>query len=124
MSAKPQSPRLSVMFGSEAMGALLELQTLSLAGPPSTRENRLKRQGLASKLSLSPDLYNHLVFGESTLSDNAPHDPVPTPLPSPSGDTTITPNVMAHSVRRSNKYKESLRPETNVAETPGLAYWK
>ena len=120
MTVKPKSSSHSVLSGSEALEALLELQTMSLTGPPTTRENRLKRQALASTLALKPELYNHLVFGEPVLTEDVTAHPVPTTLPSPSGVTTVIPNVMVYSVRHSRNIKELLRPETNIAENTGL----
>ena len=43
---------------------MVSLQRLALAGPPLTREDRLARQTLASRLTLAPEIYNLLVFGE------------------------------------------------------------
>ena len=43
---------------------MIALQRLALTGPPSSREDRLARQSLASRLTLSTELYNLLVFGE------------------------------------------------------------
>ena len=48
---------------------MLRLQRLAITGAPLTREDRLARQTLASRLSLSPELYNLLVFGESEDTD-------------------------------------------------------
>ena len=43
---------------------MIALQRLALTGPPLTREDRLARQSLANRLTLSPQLYNLLVLGE------------------------------------------------------------
>ena len=47
---------------------MLNLQRLAMTGAPLTREDRMARQTLANRLSLSPELYNLLVFGE--MSDD------------------------------------------------------
>ena len=43
---------------------MVALQRLALTGPPLSREDRIARQALASRLTLSPEIYNLLVFGE------------------------------------------------------------
>ena len=51
---------------------MFSLQRLAMTGPPLTREDRLARQTLASRLSLSPELYNLLVFGEVAQDTETP----------------------------------------------------
>ena len=61
---------------------MLRPHKLALAGPPLSREDRLARQVLANGLSLSPQVYNLLVFGESEDTDTT--DPIATcALPPP-----------------------------------------
>ena len=85
-----QRPAPSAHLSSDSRQILMELQTLSLTGPPPTRGHRLARQALAIQLSLSPGLYNLLVFGE--------------PLPTPGPDGTVRSNhVIENSVRHSQK---------------------
>ena len=45
--------------------AMIRLQRMALAGTPVTREDRLARQALANRLTLAPEIYNMLVFGET-----------------------------------------------------------
>ena len=43
---------------------MMALHRLAFTGAPLTREDRIARQSLANQLTLSPELYNLLVFGE------------------------------------------------------------
>ena len=51
---------------------LLQLQLMAISGAPLTREDRLARQVIANRLSLPPDVYNYLVFGEQIPATAAP----------------------------------------------------
>ena len=51
---------------------LLRLRKLALTGPPISREDRIDRQVMANRLSLTPQLYNLLVFGEGDDTDGKP----------------------------------------------------
>ena len=51
---------------------LLALRKLALTGPPLNREDRLARQVMANRLSLTPELYNLLVFGETDDAGTVP----------------------------------------------------
>ena len=70
-TAVSHRPTLSVTLRANSMQVLMELQSLSLTGPPRTRERRLARQAQACQLTSTPDLYNHLVSGEA-LESTAP----------------------------------------------------
>ena len=63
VTVQTRTQSVEVTRPSEAQ-TMLALQRLALVGPPLTREDRLARQSLASRLTLSPELYNLLVFGE------------------------------------------------------------
>ena len=49
--------------------AMIRLQRMALTGAPITREDRLARQTLANRLTLAPEIYNMLVFGETDDTD-------------------------------------------------------
>ena len=51
---------------------MINLQRLAITGAPLTREDRMARQVLANRLSLSPELYNLLVFGEVSGDTETP----------------------------------------------------
>ena len=61
---------------------MIALHKLALTGPPLTREDRLARQVMANTLSLTPALYNLLVFGETDL-DTEPSNAATCALPPP-----------------------------------------
>ena len=69
---KTQSVEVRPSEGTAAVAVsndMIRLQRLAITGAPLTREDRLARQSLASHLSLSPELYNLLVFGETEDTD-------------------------------------------------------
>ena len=81
---KTQSMEVSPAVSSQSQ-EMFKLHRLALRGPPLSREDRLARQTLAAHLSLSPELYNMLVFGESSdTEESAPSLPALTGSPSPS----------------------------------------
>ena len=59
--------------GQSSFESLLKLQNMAIRGAPLSREERLYRQSLASSLSLDPQVYNYLCFGEQ--EDQASYEP-------------------------------------------------
>ena len=60
---------------------MLQLRKLSLAGPPSTREDRAARQTMANSLDLAHAIYNALVFGETPMAPGNVTAPDDKPAP-------------------------------------------
>lgn len=49
--------------------ATMEMRKMALRGPPIAREDRLARQTMESRLSLTPEIYNLLAIGEIEDTD-------------------------------------------------------
>ena len=65
--------------GEGGFEGLMTLQAMAIHGAPLTHEDRIARQVIANRLSLPPEVYNFLVFGERApvatavaLKDTAP----------------------------------------------------
>ena len=85
---QPLPVTVSRQGSTEDFARLLSLHQMALTGPPLSREDRLARQVIANQLSLTPEVYNSLVFGEN---------PVTEVVSSPAEPANVTSNVDTQS---------------------------